>query len=121
MSRISSKHLREMAERVLDKSGPFLTDTDEERLAFHVIGKVKADDDESVTREKLLAMGAKILGPKLYAILKPVAAVVVNMNDEPVELFVMDLITDSRVTIAFNPTLGQVRLLCSVIDQKPRA
>lgn len=64
MSRISSKHLREMAERVLDKSGPFLTDTDEERLAFHVIGKVKADDDESVTRGYRWAYGWTCNGRK---------------------------------------------------------
>lgn len=93
-------------------------------MQSHILATVTADDDEPVSREKVLAIpGARILGPSRYAIQPGSPSyILVDMSEQadgvPVELAVCDPHTGSHVTVAWGPTMKNVHGLVESLSTK---
>lgn len=88
-------------------------------LARHILATVHPDDDEPVTRESCLAMGAKVFGHRRYGFDLPCERVlVVDMADPEAletEVYVADY--DSRVSIKWSPTNHDLRRLVAALGE----
>ena len=88
-------------------------------LAQHILSTVRPDDDEPVTRESCLAMGARIFGPRRYGFeVDAGQAIVVDMTESDVvesEVYIMD--DEHRVTLKWNPTNHDLRRLVAALGE----
>ena len=83
----------------------------------YILATVRPDDDEPVTRESCLAMGARIFGPRRYWFeVAAGRAIVVDMTEPDVvesEVYIMD--DEHRVTLKWNPTNHDLRRLVATL------
>jgi len=88
-------------------------------MASHILATVRPDDDEPVTRESCLAMGARIFGPRRYGFeVSAGLAIVVDMTEPDVvesEVYIMD--DEHRVTLKWNPTNHDLRRLVAALGE----
>ena len=88
-------------------------------MASHILATVRPDDDEPVTRESCLAMGARIFGPRRYGFeVSAGLAIVVDMTEPDVvesEVYIMD--DEHRVTLKWNPTNRDLRRLVATLGE----
>jgi len=88
-------------------------------MASHILATVRPDDDEPVTRESCLAMGARIFGPRRYGFeVDAGQAIVVDMTEPDVvesEVYIMD--DEHRVTLKWNPTNHDLRRLVAALGE----
>jgi hypothetical protein len=85
----------------------------------HILATVRPDDDEPVTRESCLAMGARIHGHQKYAFhLLGGRTLVVDMtlpDETETEVYVENY--DSSVTIKWSPTNHDLRRLLAALGE----
>ena len=88
-------------------------------MATYILSAVRPDDDEPVTRESCLAMGARIFGPRRYGFeVSAGLAIVVDMTEPDVvesEVYIMD--DEHRVTLKWNPTNRDLRRLVAALGE----
>ena len=112
---MNAKELIEAAKDVLDRQGGHHIHD----VCNHILATVRPDDDEPVTRESCLAMGARIFGPRRYGFeVSAGLAIVVDMTEPDVvesEVYIMD--DEHRVTLKWNPTNHDLRRLVAALGE----
>lgn len=118
---MNAKELRAAAEELLraTESQELSWRLDDADIARHILTTVRDDDDDPVTRESCLAMGAKIYGPKKYGFDCPGGpSLIVDMTEaETVETEIYVEAFDNRVTIKWSPTNYDLRRLVAALGE----
>jgi hypothetical protein len=117
---MNAKQLIEAAERVNEEwNVNRISSEDLQAVINHVMATVRLDDDEPVTRESCLAMGARIHGHRKYAFhFLSGQTLVVDMtlpDETETEVYVEDY--DSSVTIKWSPTNHDLRRLVAALGE----